>query len=53
MYVIMIEECGNSSQKKKKRPGYFFVLSLRFIRTCRKKDNTFVVENGLRLFCTS
>ena len=38
MYVIMIEECGNSSQKKKKkkRAGYFFVLSLRFIRTCRK-----------------
>ena len=52
MYVIMIEECGNSSQKKK-RPGYFFVLSLRFIWTCRKKDNTLVVENGLRLFSTS
>ena len=52
MYVIMIEECGNSSQKKK-RPEYFFVLSLRFIRTCRKKESTLVVENGLPLFFTS
>lgn len=53
MYVIMIEECGNSSQKKKNVPGTFFVLSLRFIRTCREKESTLVVENGLPLFFTS
>ena len=41
MYIIKIEECGNSSHKKKNMLGTF-VLSLRFIRTCRKKDSTLV-----------